>query len=358
SKLSVRYSISLFTEPLFILAMFASLYYFVSLFEQKSNKNYVLFTIFAAIAMQTRITGIFLFFALFSYLLFFERKHLTKKFLISFVVSGLIFLPYLILTDAKFLFEKSAVNYEFYHSFFLFLTNLAEDLSVSFVVLLCAALIFYHLDKRTRLIFYVAALYFIALMPTVLLNVRHVYPVFILLCTLIGGSFATDKKKRQFLIMSLLIFAFIAHNVYSYQQILGKVYQEYFVDVPEDCLELRNMKINGNPYNLPRFDQPASTEEYSTDFYLQKPSHYLIFEYDDDLIANIRLDNETLLEKYENSGLWSGFERGVVFMNISKGSHKLKFWIQNGKNVGGVAQVLVCKEFPNKNVEPKLFQLP
>ena len=126
---------------------------------------------------------------------------------------------------------------------------------------------------------------------------------------------------------------------------LPRIYkQAYYLDMPEGCRGISLWEQDGNDISLPFFTQPTATYwNYYANFYSNTQYNYVIFEYLDDDLTYFHLDG---IDMYNKSLEWPGwYSRGVFNVSISRGKHNISLWVRNGINIGGVGQVLLCKDY-------------
>ncbi|MEM3122391.1 MAG: glycosyltransferase family 39 protein, partial [Candidatus Pacearchaeota archaeon] len=333
SKFTAQYITTLHTEGLFVLAMLASIWYFLKLFEDKSWKNYLLLALWLSITLETRITGLAFLIIFPAYLLFFHRKHLNFKFILAIFIAATMFVPYWIHTGGKFFFEKAFVTRGEYEESIFALTELPSHVTIFFIGLLAFVMFSYHVKDKMQLFLFSSIIYGIFLLfPETILFTRHFFPVFVLLIPIVADAIVQQKNKILYGIGILLFIAFLISNIRIIPSLPKFYHQAYYIEVPETCKELNEFTVNGIPRKLPYFSQPSgSWEKYTISFLIDKKYNYLVLEYMDDELIDAILDENSIKSNFYSAQ----YSRQVANMVFLPGNHTLEITVRNSFNIGG-----------------------
>ena len=154
-----------------------------------------------------------------------------------------------------------------------------------------------------------------------------------------------QRNKQYFLILFYLFFFFYVFGSFSSDYVPSSLnLQKNYITQPENCLLLTKgwtYTINNQTQSidLPKFDQPSQTLAfYEKNITLNESFKKIELPYVDDEVKIYFDGNFVGSDQF-------GFGHSVVFyQNLSKGNHTIKMEIYNRLNVGGLGQVLLCKE--------------
>ena len=346
SKFYTQYATTLHTEALLVLMIILSLKYFLEYLKNQSYKNAILFGIFAGLSLQTKVMGISVpvFFTL--YLLYKNPREIFKlKYILAMFIALLILIPYFFVGGSKFLIEKTTASRsssaDLNESFFA-LQQLVPHFTISFLILLLFALFFYKSKEENKLFYFFPIAFFIMmLIPRTILFTRQFYPMIPFLAVIAADYVITESRKSIKYVAIFLVLLFFVSNLRILPGLPKLYHQAYYVDIPEGCQEIKNLKHEGQDIELPFFTQPTGQQwGYYAVFNAADNYNYVILEYLDDDPKEFRIDQISYMNRYE----FYPYSRHVVKANISKGEHLLDISIWNGLNIGGIGQILLCKE--------------
>ncbi|MFH8120187.1 MAG: glycosyltransferase family 39 protein, partial [Candidatus Aenigmatarchaeota archaeon] len=350
--ITILVSVLLFTDSLFILFTILSFLLYEKLLKNDKNQDWLLLGFIIGLGMQSRITGLILpFFFLLCAL--WDRKFI--KILPTLIIAFLIFLPYPIFTNLKFLREKSEVHlsryifdwsfFEFFSIPYLGLIGIFLFFSLTFIGIL-------HLieGKFLRYIIF-SLLYIISLVYTS----DHLYPRLYLplLPFFAMGIFLTFEKVKKTgkIILNFLILFLFFYILLSIVNCIGIFFSiktpdflfshaPYYLVAPENCtLLMKNWLYEfenvSSFIDLPKFDQPShTTANYTLRFVANQSYNKIMWKGDDHF--SLYLDNKFL-------GNYGGLELQTSETKINEGEHTIRIEVHNDINVGGIFQVMVCK---------------
>jgi len=331
--LTTMYASLLYTESIFVFLLLSLLYLF--LFFKKDSLYYVLSGVLLGLLMQARMIAVF-FIPILIFLVFFkgwDRKHFYSMF-----ISLLIFLPYFFLGGFKFFSEKSS----------LFSASLAPFeiyFGLKYIGLIFFALAIYSFlvpNKKLRWAKTIILFYFISLL---LISkgflFRYFFPAFPFISLMIA-SLIENKKKLVSYSLIALFFMSAFYGIYLSGDTKMQFTNFLFLNPPADCIEINSFQNTcvGQEVNLPFFGQDSNTIcSYSSSFDSESESNLIFISYLDDK-AVLYLDNE-LVGKASDP-----FRRHIFYKTISSGKHSLLITLENFYNIGGIGQVLICKNVP------------
>ncbi|PIN81612.1 hypothetical protein COV13_00710 [Candidatus Woesearchaeota archaeon CG10_big_fil_rev_8_21_14_0_10_32_9] len=346
AKFSVQTSTLLLTEPLFVLTTFAATWYFIKTLDDNHTKNYLFLGFWLILAIQTKITNLVLPIAFALYILAYTPKKFTFKFITTLTISLASLIPYLILTQGKFLVEKIALeNTEILPDPLFFIVSTIFYFTIPFIILILFTAFFYKLESKERILTTLALTYLVLLFVSkTILFPRHLFPFFLFVLPLI--SISIIKQKERLRIIGLIIVSlFLIINIVTLPQLPEFDDNNYFFNVPSNCIQLKNFEIQtGENITLPYFAQPTKTlYKYTTTFFSDIPLDVISLNYADDFVAQLTLDRTDYVQ-----GLLSGTSyssKNFYFNNkVSPGYHTLSISIINSINIGGLGQVLLCED--------------
>ncbi len=345
AKFSLQISTLMLTEALFVLTASASMWFFIKTISEDKNKNFIYLFFWLSLAIQTKITNLVIPFAFLFYLIAYEPQKFNVKITSTIILSILSLAPYLILTKGKFLLEKVMIeNTRILPSGFLVVTTAVFYFTIPFVILLAYLLFFYKAKNQEKLFTTLAFLYIVFLIASkTILYPRHMYPFFFFLIPLIVIGVLNQKKIIK-TIGFILIFIFIIINVATIQNLPEFEGNNYFFEVPENCVEIKELTTNqGNNITLPYFEQPSrSIVTYSTTFFTKVPLNTMSISYADEHTLYLTIDKTKYIDGIPYGDPEKTTNLDLDYLN--PGYHTLNITILNIQNIGGIGQIIFCED--------------
>ncbi len=334
----------LYTEALFVLLLLLSFLLFYDIYRRDNEKwwKYIALGIVIGLAIQTRVIG-FIIPLFFIVILLLEkwRKLFGKKVIASFVIAGLITLGYIFTNTLNFLSEKSG-------GLFL-LSNLKslydiapKYLTLPFIILFVISLFLKHKDEERFLLYFIVYYLLLLFLISNIFFPRYLYIIIPFASIFIAKLFFEKGIKYVAIVLFVVL---IGYTIYSAPNLPGTLSQNYYVQAPEGCEEIKEFTYScrGHGFeakvSLPLFDMPVGADcNLRTDFELAENKSYIYIGYIDDY-GTVFLDGSW--KSIQTRDMWVPT---ILAQNLSKGNHSVSIDIHNGINIGGLGQVLLCDE--------------
>ncbi|MEM1577989.1 MAG: hypothetical protein QXM27_03205 [Candidatus Pacearchaeota archaeon] len=336
-------AVSIYTEILFFVFMLAC---FI-IFDKIENKNnifpWIIFGLVLGLTLEARITGFFV--AAFFLIYILIKNDFKFHHFISFFLAFLILMPWLLLGGFKFLFEKQIGSYfriitpfNFILKYWLpFLPFLLFGIYIAFKEKI-------KLMKKIILFCLVCFIILISFGGFMMFE-RHWAIIFPFLSIIsIKGFEKIIIHSKNFrlnlriffilLIISLFVFYFYI-NITNFKLPSSIYSQKLYLQIPENCIEIKEWKVNNKTISLPIFDQEDRIV-YSNITMLEEKYNKIVLFYADDY-GSIKINNNLIGEMHDP------LNPHIFYFNFTNGSWKIDIEIINIINVGGIGQVLICK---------------
>jgi 4-amino-4-deoxy-L-arabinose transferase-like glycosyltransferase len=341
NKESVNLAGWLYTEGLFVAFMLASFLVFYEIYSGKRERwRYLALGVFMGLGILTRVVGFILpvFFSVF--LVFKKRRLFDRNFVFSLIVSGVLALVYFLFGSFTFLKEKSGGVYLF-NNLVGFLYGFWGYFGVFFLGLVFLGFFSKRYKKEGMFLYFV--LYYLVLLMLVsnMFLVRYLYPVVPFL-----SLFVSKLGDEKGVLKKLFFVLVIGYFLVSFMMAWGlpkRLSQNYYLSLPEGCDEIKEFRFSCyggdkvEDVELPYFGMPVGSFcRFEGNFSLDEDKNYLYIGYIDDF-GTLSLDNFSIRTK----DVW---EPTIVNKKIVRGRHSIRVDVTNNFNIGGLGQVLVCRE--------------
>lgn len=362
SPFTIFFALSLHTEALFTLFFILALLLFPKVIRVLEIKFLIIFGLILGLAMQTRITGLFLFFYFLFYLLITRQFKLNH--LISFIIAILIFLPYLSIGGLSFVEAKASPTLALEDFTLTIINRLYQGLYFwwPFLILIFLGIleIFKTNNDFGKFHFWFALSFFIFSIFIPIFFPRY---WFILLPSFIIFIYFGFQKlnqlfgERVYILIPLFLGLLLLQGYTDLNNkalILPNLYykNQYFLRLPSDCFEIkeliavpRNENENLRQFakiSLPYFEQPVNLPlEYFFYFNSKKTYNFLVLNYVDDQYS-LAINGEKIVDLKD--GLWE--PQLFEYRFLKDQPNTVNILVINHSNIGGIGQILICQENP------------
>ncbi|MFT4304393.1 MAG: ArnT family glycosyltransferase [Candidatus Woesearchaeota archaeon] len=356
SKLFVHFAVTIQTEAFLFLFMMLSFYFFFRVLKNKKISDYIYLGIFFGLSIQTKVQALIIPLILSGYLIYNSPKtFFSLKYFYALLISLIIFIPYFLIGGINFLHEKVTISRGISGMGLMSMIALLSYLTIYFFILLFLCLIRLKISGHKRLFYLFPIFYIIVLfLPATIIFSHHFFPILPFLLVIIVSHFFDEKNKLFRVISFVMVILLIFSNARVISDLPRYHLNSIHVDIPDDCINFKELYINNTiPIKLPIFDQPSySYVSYYTNFTLLESKGYMIFNYLDDHIKNVSINDNIITEIwFAGSGLF------IIAKEFGPGEYNLSFEIENVYNIGGIGQLLICDNVPYYDARQYLFPL-
>ncbi|MEM2768672.1 MAG: hypothetical protein QXR88_01005 [Candidatus Pacearchaeota archaeon] len=337
-------AVSIYTEILFFVFMLLCFMIFDKIEDENKIFPWLVFGLVLGLTLETRITGLFV--AAFFLIYILIKNDFKFHHFISFFLAFLILIPWLLLGGFKFLFEKQVGSYfriigpfSFIFKYWLpFLPFLLFGIYVAFKEKI-------ELMKKILLFCLVCFIILISFGGFMMFE-RHWAIIFPFLSIISVKGFEKIIKCLKnlrlnlfrifFILLVISFFVFYFYINITNFKLPSSIYsQKLYLQIPENCIEIKEWKVNNKTVSLPVFDQ-KDRAVYSNITTLEEKYNKIILFYTDDY-GSIKINNTLIGEMHDP------LNPHIFYFNFTNESWKIDVEIINTMNVGGIGQVLICK---------------
>ena len=348
----------LYTEAMFIFLLLLSFLIFYKLYFEKDQKTmtFIFFGMVMGLLLLTRVVGLMVpsFFLLF--LLIQDYRLLRHRYWLSFLIAGAALLLYFPLGTFSFLQEKSGSSMIFQN-----ITGAMKlstyYLTWSMVLLLLLAFISTISQKerdqeKTIAVFMVYYLLFLSAVTTLFFD-RYLF-VLIPFGSILAAKMLWQGRVKY--IAGALMILTLAFTIHAAPHLPETFSQNYYLEVPSGCLDVSRFdyvcghssiaptgiaptSIVPTTITLPLFNLPPGQScTLETNILLQEEYSYLYL---------VNLDDRGEITIYEDNLSIQGniYNSLIIPKALSEGPHHLRITITNDNNIGGIGQLLLCRDW-------------